>query len=745
MRFFAGKVNLTFAINQIFHFMRFLQTVILQIIIMLPALAQHHQDTVKKQTLDPVIIGGMKSTSDIRRLNKVEGTYIISGKKNEVIELNNQNNGLAEKYCRQIFAKIPGIFVYDMDGTGNQVNISTRGLDPHRGWEFNIRKDGIITNTDLYGYPASHYNVPYEAVERIELVRGTSAQQYGGQFGGMLNYITKQPDSRKIGFESINTVGSFGLLSTYNSISGTIGKFRYAAWMNKKAVDGYRRFNDSKYNAESLALYYDFSENIKLKLEYTHSNYITHLAGALTDKEFKEDPTQATRTRNYYQPDIHIPNLTFDWKISDHTSLRYTSNAILGARNSVMFDKPANVRDTIVTATGQYNNRQVDIDNYHTFLNELRMVHEYQFFNLKNTITSGIQVTNNDLHRRQQGVGTTGSDYTLTLVKPGWGRDLHFKTGNIAVFVENSWAITDRLSFNTAARMEYGVSRLSGKINLYPEDELPNTIDHKFPIFGASFQYNLDKSNIYGGWSQAYRPVILKDIVPGSLYEKADKNLRDAFGYNAELGYRGSAGWLQWDIDAFYLLYRHRLGTFAQVDADNNLIIYRTNIGDSHTKGIEAFIQGDWTLGKFMTLSLFNATSLMDARYKNATIRSGSENISVDGNKVESVPTVITRSGATLKYNRWTYCIKYSYTAESFADALNTITPSANGATGIVPAYSLVDMNLSVRVNDKLRLQANVNNVLDESYFTKRPQFYPGPGIWPSDGRSFSVTASIKI
>ena len=45
----------------------------------------------------------------------------------------------------------------------------------------------------------------------------------------MLNYITKQPDSRKIGFESINTVGSFGLLSTYNSISGTIGKFRYAA------------------------------------------------------------------------------------------------------------------------------------------------------------------------------------------------------------------------------------------------------------------------------------------------------------------------------------------------------------------------------------------------------------------------------------------------------------------------------------------------------------------------------------
>lgn len=725
--------------------MKFLQTLILQIIIIFPILAQTHQDTLKKHILDPVIIGGIKVTSDIRRLNEVEGTYIFSGKKSEVIALNHQNNSLAEKYCRQIFAKIPGIFVYDMDGTGNQVNISTRGLDPHRGWEFNIRKDGIITNTDMYGYPASHYNVPFEAVERIELVRGTSAQQYGGQFGGMLNYVTKQPDRRKLGFESINTVGSFGLVSTYNAISGSFGKFRYSAWMNKKAVDGYRKFNDSKYDAESVAIYYDFNENMKMKLEYTHSNFIIHLAGALSDKEFAEDPTQATRTRNYYQPDIYVPNLTFDWKMGEHTSLRFTSNAILGARNSVMFDKPANVRDTIVTATGQYNNRQVDIDNYHTFMNEVRMVHEYRFFNLRNTVSAGIQSINNDLHRRQLGVGTTGSDYDLSLVKPGWGRDLHFKTNNIAAFVENSWAITNRLSINTAARMEYGASKLSGKVNLYPDDELPNTIEHKFPIFGASFQYNLNQSNFYGGWSQAYRPVILKDIIPGSLYEKSDKNLRDAFGYNAELGYRGKAGWLQWDVDAFYLLYRHRLGTIAQTDADNNLIIYRTNIGDSHTKGVEAFLQGDWVLGKYTTLSIYNATSLMDARYKNATIRSGNENINIDGNKVESVPSVISRSGVALKYSRWTYCVKYSYTAESFADALNTKTPTANGAAGLVPAYALVDMNLSVRVNEKLHLQVNVNNLLDESYFTKRPQFYPGPGIWPSDGRSFSATVKINL
>jgi len=38
----------------------------------------------------------------------------------------------------------------------------------------------------MYGYPASHFGLPMEAVERIELVRGTGALQYGAQFGGML-------------------------------------------------------------------------------------------------------------------------------------------------------------------------------------------------------------------------------------------------------------------------------------------------------------------------------------------------------------------------------------------------------------------------------------------------------------------------------------------------------------------------------------------------------------------------------
>lgn len=727
--------------------MKQLLTVLIVVFLTAEALAQTQPDTIRALMLDSVRVEAVRGNRDIRRLDPVQGTYIHSGKKNEVIDLTQKDVALSEKYGRQVFAKIPGVFVYDMDGTGNQVNISTRGLDPHRGWEFNIRKDGILTNSDMYGYPASHYNIPMEAVERIELVRGTGSLQYGAQFGGMLNYVSKQPDTTgQISVESINTIGSYGLVSTYNGASGKIGKFRYSAWVNKKWVRGYRENSDSQYDAEAVSLFYDATENLHLKLEWTRSSYTTHLAGPLTDSMFYANPRMSTRARNYYNPNIHIPSLTIDWSVTPATQLRLTTSAVLGTRNSVMFDKPVTVADTIVPATLQYNNRQVDMDRYNSYTTELRALHSYRLLKQTSTLTAGVQFMNNDLHRRQQGKGTAGSDFDLALAAPGWGRDLHYKTGNIALFAENRWLLTERFSVNTGARIEIGETNMTGITVYYPETALPNTVQHRFPLFGASAQYDVTESmNVYAGWSQAYRPVLFKDIVPASLYEVSDRNLKDASGYNAELGFRGKWRFLTWDVTGFRLQYDNRPGTLAQSDAAGNLVIFRTNIGNSATTGLELFLQGDFPLGSKSSLSVFTSTSLMDARYRDAVIKAGSGNVSVAGNRVESVPSAISRNGFTFRYSAASFSALYSYTSESFADALNTVRPSASGATGLVPSYQLLDLNVSLMLTERVKLQVNANNVLDEHYFTMRPQFYPGPGIWPSDGRTFSGTVAIKI
>ena len=723
---------------------------LLFILLSFSAVAQRskQKDTLQAKSLDSITIVAYQNEITQHPLPPIKGTYIFSGKKTESINLLTTPADISNKTGRQIFAKVPGIFVYDMDGSGNQVNISARGLDPHRGWEFNIRKDGIITNSDMYGYPASHFSMPLESIERIELVRGTGSLQYGAQFGGMLNYVSKKGDTtQKIGIENVTTAGSYNLLSNYTAIGGQVGKLNYYAYYQRKSRDGYRNNEQTHSEAQGIMLTYQFSNRISVKMDWARSQYNYRLPGALTDSMFYADPTQATRSRNYYSPDIHVPSLTLNWDISNNTVFLFTASAVLGNRSSVMFDKPTNVRDTINLLINDYNNRQVDIDNYHSYTSEIRLLHQYQLGKRHSFLTGGIQYMNNDLHRRQLGKGTTGSNYDLTLITPGWGRDVHLKTSNIAIFAENKFQLFENFSIGIGVRIEMGETNMSGKITYYPDNQLPVSIPHHFPLLGINLNYRpFEFIDIYAGWSQAYHPMYFKDLIPSSTFEKIDPNIKDADGYNMELGSKGSWKFVRWDINTFLLRYNNRFGTLAQTDNNGNFITYRTNVGNSVTKGLEIFIQTDWLLAKRTYLSLFTSTALFHSKYESAIVKSGNSNINIGGNEVEGVPRFISRNGASIRYRSISTSILYSYTGASYADALNTYAPlKTTGAVGRVPSYSLLDASASIHIGSNLEARIAFNNIFHHQYFTKRPAFYPGPGIWPSDGRNMTASMIIKI
>lgn len=698
--------------------------------------------------LDSITLLSFNRQNTLQQLPAEKGTYLFAGKHAEVILMNQLPADITNKSGRQVFAKIPGIFVYDMDGSGNQINIATRGLDPHRGWEFNIRKDGILTNSDMYAYPASHFSMPLESIERIELVRGSGALQYGAQFGGMLNYISKTGDTSSVlSYENISTAGSFGLLSTYHAAGGRSGKFSYYAYLQKKSRGGYRNNEHTDSEAESVTLNYQATSRLLLRLNWSRSMYRYRIPGALTDSMFEADPRQATRSRNYFSPDIRVPSFLLMWELSRSTRLQFTSSAVTGKRNSVMFDKPTNVRDTINTVTLQYNNRQVDIDAFNSYTQELRVMTHYTLLKKESTLVTGLQYMHNDLHRRQLGVGTTGSDYDLSLVAPGWGRDVHLRSKNFAFFAENKFALSSRLSVNTGFRIEAGHSDMSGKIVYYPDHAIPLTIRHHFPLLGMSFQYTVtDRASLYGNWTQCYHPMLFKDLIPASLYEKVDSNIRDARGYNAELGFKGSFRFLSWDVNGFLLQYQHRFGTIAGTDNNGNLYTYRTNTGNSMTAGLELILSANWLLRKNMVLSLFTSTAFIHARYTSGSVKSGNINVPVKGNQVESAPDLISRNGVSLRYRPFSVSLLYSYTGASYADAVNTKAPQkTTGATGLVPSYGLLDLSLAWRFSKGIDFRFGISNLTDKQYFTKRPLFYPGPGVWPSDGRNFTFTCSFRI
>ena len=76
-----------------------------------------------------------------------------------------------------------------------------------------------------------------------------------------MNYVSKTGDStKKITLESTNSIGSFGLLSTYNAIGGQIGKVNYYAYYNKRVSDGFRDNSKSDYEAMSAVIQYQISK-----------------------------------------------------------------------------------------------------------------------------------------------------------------------------------------------------------------------------------------------------------------------------------------------------------------------------------------------------------------------------------------------------------------------------------------------------------------------------------------------------
>lgn len=703
--------------------------------------------------LDEIIVEERKNNIQVERLPDVHNTFLIAGKKSEIIEMGGINGNISEKTGRQIFAKIPGVFVYDMDGSGNQINISTRGLDPHRSWEYNIRQNGIITNSDMYGYPASHYSPAMESIERVELVRGSSSLQYGAQFGGMINYITKTPDTtRAFNFETINTGGSYGLFSSYNSIGGKVGKLTYSAYYQKRHSNGYRKNSGSDAESQFVSLIYDVNSALSIKAEMGRSTYIYKIPGPLTDAMFEKDARQSTRSRNYFNPDIYVPSLTIDWKINPSTKLKWTNSGLYGNRNSVVYDAFANVPDTINPATNQYKNRQVDIDNFKSFTSELRLVHQYRIGGTTNFLSAGIQYMHNNLRRRQLGVGTSGSDFNLTVKNDLFGRDLYMKTNNVALFIENLIYITPKFTVSPGFRIENGTTNMTGTINYYKPENLPNRISHRFPLFGINSQYRISPNQkIYGGFSQAYRPVVFKDIIPGSVLEQVDKNLKDARGYNLELGINGNINsLLTYDITAFQLLYNNRMGTLSMKDDSNQAYLLRTNTGNTRTQGIEAYVEYKPfritnKSGTITELSVFTSTSYFHATYIKGKAIVDNVNTNIIGNKLEGVPTWISRNGIQLQHKSFFSTLQYSYVSENFSDPLNTVTPSANGTRGKVPSYGIWDLNGTLRIHNNYTLKLGINNLLNKQYYTKRPTMYPGAGIWSSDGRSLIISFGIKI
>lgn len=703
-------------------------------------------------TLAEVMITDAQSSFGFNRMRSVESMGIYEGKKSEVIIPEQLVANLATNNTRQIYSRVAGLNIWENDGAGLQLSIGGRGLDPSRTSNFNVRQNGYDISADALGYPESYYTPPVEGIGKIQIVRGAASLQYGTQFGGMINFKMKSPVAdRKLEVLSRQTIGSFGFYNFFTSASGTNKKVSYYSFFQYKRGDGWRRNSAFGNHTFYANVNYAVSSRTKIGIDITDMRYLAQQPGGLTDQMFRENPRQTNRARNWFKVNWNLFALHLDHKFNSSSEFNLRLFGLSASRHSVGF------RPNRVATIDDNSERDLIKGDFVNWGSEARYLKRYSVADVPAVLLAGARYYQGNNHS-MQGVGSTSAkpDFYFVNGDQYITYDYRFPNRNLSFFLEQIFYLTENLSLTPGIRFENIHTTANGYYGTLYKDLASNIIDvsktaenrnngRQFLLAGLGVSYKPTLFiDIYGNISQNYRSITFSDMRIANPSSVIDPDLKDEKGYSLDAGVRSDQTTLvNYDVSLFYLNYNNRIGEIQFYDEHNRVLRKRSNIGQAIIQGLEAYAEADvltlcYPIQDQWSGVVFGNLALIHSRYK------ASETPGIKGNEVEFVPRVNLKSGIRLGYKQVKASFQYTYLSSQFADATNSADGGVSAVVGVIPSYNVMDLSVSYQFK-KWRFEGSINNVADAMYFTRRATGYPGPGIIPSDGRSYYLTLQLKI
>ncbi|OGX19173.1 MAG: hypothetical protein A2Y04_05420 [Omnitrophica WOR_2 bacterium GWC2_45_7] len=192
----------------------------------------------------------------------------------EQIEASNAQN------IPDVLQEALGVHVYNFNTVKSSI-LDIRGFgDTASRNVLVLVNDHKINNVDMSG--ADLVQIPIEAVERIEIIRGGGTVLYGDNaVGGVVNIITKKGKGNLSGKWG-TTYGSYDTQGTDVEASGEARNVSYYFYSKYLDQRGYRQNSDFLGKDFNTRLGYDFSEKIKADLNVGWHEDNQELPGSLT-------------------------------------------------------------------------------------------------------------------------------------------------------------------------------------------------------------------------------------------------------------------------------------------------------------------------------------------------------------------------------------------------------------------------------------------------------------------------------
>ncbi len=653
-------------------------------------------------------------------LPDVHGTRVYQGKKTTTTHLGNLPPILNNNY-RQAFSQMPGLLVSEQQTPGH-VNLNYRGVgDPHETGFLLTMKDGIPLLSDWFGYSTSYYAPPLESVERVELIRGGSALLYGPQPGPVLNYVTYLPPSEEAGWlaSTRQTMGSYGLYSTHNTLGRTSGSLGFLGYFNHRQANGPRENADFSVFSGDVKGVLQADPESRWILDLTAFNSESGEPGRLTQAQYDANRDLPRTPNDRIRIERYVPALTYERDLS--------SDTLVAVKGWGGYQDRFTRRQT-----GSATN--LDRQEFNFFGTDARVRHLWDGWGGEHTLTGGFVVYTSDSPRsRERGVSPQSNSGVAVF-------DLERSTNYGALFLENLFKF-GRLGLIPAFRLETVAMSVEESFNTGVNRPLQSdSFTEVVPLGGLGLTFDLtSKSTLYANASQSYKPKTYDDLVnPTSATQRPPSDLDESRVWNYEVGVRGKPKpWLAYDTSLFFIDYDNYMET-RTLSGGN---VERQNSGRAQFQGWEGWAEAD-------LIGLWDALAGTDrgSRWGQLALSAGISRLSSefvsgsnDGREPAYAPSWMLKSG--LQY-RLPGKAKLSLTNQ-FVDDHFWQDSNAAGSVGTdkVDSYKVWDLEAEFQVyRDTVSVFFGVNNLFNEDYYSR----VRSDGIEPAYERNIYAGATIR-
>lgn len=187
-----------------------------------------------------------------------------------------------------LLSSVPGFFIRDLASPGQQNQIVVNGIDDKN---IGIMVDGIPYN-DIHTGTFNLWNIPADAIERIEVITGPLAVFYDGQSsGGVINIVTKNYYNNRAYTRLRYSQGVDGYAHTdamfaqniMHGLNLSFGLTHYGFGSNKESKGYIGRFSNSNNDAWTIRtkLRYNISNSVNVSFSYLYNRTWTGLNGGV--------------------------------------------------------------------------------------------------------------------------------------------------------------------------------------------------------------------------------------------------------------------------------------------------------------------------------------------------------------------------------------------------------------------------------------------------------------------------------